>query len=165
MLSRTILLISLFLTFSSLNIAVHPYYISVTEIRIDPGKRSVSLSCRMFTDDLQNALGKLYNARPDLVKRTGQCDSLINKYVQERVEIMVGNSKVNFSYVGYEMEEEAAWCYFEGQLPSDARSVKVAVSLLYDFLETQTNFIHCYYNADKKSFKLVNPNREAAFIF
>jgi hypothetical protein len=119
----------------------------------------------MFTDDLQNALHKLYHATPDLYKRTAICDSLINMYVQERAEVIIGSSRVDFSYVGYEIEEEAAWCYFEGKLPAKMRNVKINTSILYDFLETQTNFIHCYYGADKKSFKLVNPDREAEFVF
>jgi hypothetical protein len=159
-------LLLLFLTvFSSFTKKAHPYYISVTEIRLNAEQKTVSLSCKMFTDDLQNALGKLYRMHADLSKNKPLYDSLINIYVKERMEVYVGNRKIDFKYVGYEMEEEATWCYFESKLPSDEKSIKVRSALLYDFIESQTNFLHCYYDKERKSFKLDNPTQSAVFTF
>lgn len=157
--------ILLFLTLFSSFTHMHPYYISVTEVRINSAKKTMSLSCKMFTDDLQNALSKLYNSKADLGKRNAKCDSLINSYVKERLEISVGGKKAEFKYLGYEIEEEAAWCYFEANLPSDSRTVDVSSTILYDLLEAQTNFLHCFYDQEKQSYKLDNPKRTASFNF
>lgn len=119
----------------------------------------------MFTDDLQNALNKLYHAKIDLLKGNATCDSLINLYVKERLEVSVGGTTADLKFMGFEIEEEAAWCYFEAKLPSNEKTVKVTSSILYDFIESQTNFLHCYYNNERKSFKLENPNQETEFRF
>jgi hypothetical protein len=162
---RGMLLISLFLTVSSFLGFLHPYYISVTEIRVNSVQRTVNLSCKLFTDDLQNALDKLYGAKADISKRNAVCDSLINKYVKERLDISIGKQKADFKFIGYEIEEEATWCYFEAPLPSYEQVVNVRSSILFDFIESQTNLLHCYYNQERKSFKLDKPSQDAVFNF
>jgi hypothetical protein len=119
----------------------------------------------MFIDDLQDAMSTLYKTPVELLKRSLKCDSLISVYVKERLQVSVGAKIVDFKFIGYEIEEESTWCYFESKLPSDEKLVKIRTSILYDFLETQTNFLHCFYNSEKKNFKLVNPNKEASFAF
>jgi len=151
--------------FSSFAANPHPYYISVTEIRFDSNQKTVSLSCKMFTDDLQNALDKLYKTRANLMKKSQEADSLISKYVKAKLEIVSGGQKADFHYLGYEIEEEATWCYFEAKLISNEKQVKIKSSILYDFIESQTNFVHCYYNNERKSYKLDNPNQSATFSF
>ena len=154
-----------FFWISSFRSVSHPYYVSVTEIRITSEKRTMSLSCKMFTDDLQDALASLYKLPADLAKRNIQCDSLINLYVQQRMRIEIGAENVEYKFIGYEIEEEAVWCYFESSFSSAGKQINVRSSILYDFLETQANFIHCYYDGERKSFKLVNPAQEASFDF
>jgi hypothetical protein len=119
----------------------------------------------MFTDDLQNSLNKLYKTPVDIMKKSPKLDSLVNLYVKARLEVSVGDKKIDFHYLGYEIEEEATWCYFESELPSDNKTVSVKSSILYDFIESQTNFLHCYYKEDRKSFKLDSPNQLAIFKF
>ncbi len=162
--SRLILLSFLF-AFSSFAPALHPYYVSVTEIRIDTEKKTASVSCKMFTDDLQDAMSTLYKVPVELLKKSPKVDSLISVYVKERLAVSVGTQKLDYTFIGYEIEEESAWCYFEAALSSNERSVAVKASLLYDFLAEQTNFLHCFYNSEKKSFKLTNPAQEASFSF
>lgn len=144
---------------------LHPYHVSITEIRIDPEKKAVNISCKMFTDDIQDAMSTLYKVPVELLKKQASCDSLISKYVHERLEVSVGGMKLDYKYIGYEIEEESVWCYFESALPSAEKSVKVRTSILYDFLDEQANFLHCYYKTERKSFKLENPDKEAAFTF
>jgi hypothetical protein len=157
--------ISFFLMFNSFTTNLHPYFISVTEIRLSPEKKMISVSCKMFTDDLQNALNKLNKTPVDMMKKSSKVDSLVNFYVKARLEVSVGDKKIVFHYLGYEIEEEATWCYFESKLPSDEKVVSVKSFILYDFIESQTNFLHCYYNEERKSFKLDNPNQSAIFKF
>lgn len=160
-----VVLLTLGLIFSSFKSVFHPYYVSVTEVRIDTLKKSASISCKMFTDDLEDALRTIYKEPVELLKHNTLCDSLINVYVKERLEVSVGTKKLDYKFIGYEIEEESTWCYFESTLSSAERSVLVNTSILYEFLPEQTNLLHCFFNNEKKSFKLVNPNRETTFIF
>ena len=162
---NTISLLFFLLVLTSFNKKIHPFYVSVTEIRVDTQKKAISLSCKMFTDDLQNALYKLYKAKVDLTRRNPVNDSLITRYVKERITVSLKNKSVDLKFVGYEIEEEATWCYFECGLVSDDKVISVKNSILYDFLESQANFLHCYYNGYRKSFKLDNPDQSAVFSF
>lgn len=119
----------------------------------------------MFTDDLQDALYKLYGAKVDLIQKNPVNDTLITRYVKERIAVSMKNEHVDLTYIGYEIEEEATWCYFESSIVSDEKVISVKSSILYDFLESQTNFLHCYYNGNRKSFKLDHPDQSAVFSF
>lgn len=158
-------LVLLSLAFSSFAPAPHPYYVSVTDIRIDTEKRTAGISCKMFTDDLEEAMRTLYKHPVELLKRSSAVDSLLALYVTERLEISVGDKEIDYKFLGYEIEEESTWCYFEGDVLSGEKKVRVSASILYDFLKEQTNFVHCHYNGERKSFKLENPNRDTEFAF
>jgi hypothetical protein len=145
----------------------HPYYISLTEIRIDTTTKNIQISCRMFTDDLQDALYRNYDFKKELIP--GEADQptqiILDKYIQERLKVIVGKEIAEVKIIGYEVEEESTWCFFEGSIKSNATKITVKNSLLYDFLPGQVNMIHCYLQKSRKSYKLNNPEKYHAFEF
>ncbi len=142
---------------------VHPYYVSVTEIRSDSRQQSLNISCRMFTDDLQDALYKKYRYRTELSQKDGQADAYLQQYIAEHLQITVAGKPVTFQLIGYEIEEEATWCYLEGaSFPGTGLAV-VHNKLLYDYLPEQTNLVHFYRDGERSSYKLVNPEATASF--
>ncbi|MBL7885034.1 MAG: hypothetical protein JNL69_13255 [Bacteroidia bacterium] len=151
--------------FVSPNVYSHPFYVSVTEFRMDVANKKMSLSCRLFTDDFQNALFKLYAKKVDFTKKDVALETLIANYINSHLSVFVGAKQVEFTYVGNENEEEATWCYFEAKLNTTDKKIRIKNSLLYDFIDSQTNFIHCYYNDNRQSYKLVNPENEKLFEF
>lgn len=143
----------------------HPYYVGVTEIRVDSKQKNINVSCKLFVDDLQTALHTIYHKQVDLSKKDPVTSGLIQDYIKKRLIITFGKKVTSLNYVGYEIEEEAAWIFFEAKLPSKDKKVFVVNTLLYDQLEAQTNFIHCYYDEVRKSYKLVNPDNNTQFEF
>jgi hypothetical protein len=144
----------------------HPFYVSITEVRVDTSSRNVAISCRMFADDLQDALYKLQQFKKEI--KPGQDEetkAALNKYVQPRLKVWIGQEEVSYSMLGYEIEEEAVWCHFEGNFKSSNRKIKVHNSILYDFISGQTNMVHCYLQKERKSSKLLNPQKELVFEF
>lgn len=145
--------------------AKHPYYIGMTEIRFDTSKKTVNTTCRMFTDDLQQALFKLYKKRIDLEHNDTSALPYLRRYMTERFSLTIGGKSTTLKLIGYEIEEEATWCYLETTPYTEPGQVVIFNTLLYDFLPEQTNFIHCYKNTVRKSFKLSNPETNASFTF
>lgn len=141
----------------------HPYYLSVTEIRSDSKQQTLNISCRMFTDDLQEALYKLYQCKVDLEKGETQCDASLQQYITERLRIKIDGKPVAFRFIGHETEDEATWCYLEATYSYQNEAVEVYNRLLYDFLPEQTNLVHLYRDGQRKSYKLVNPEEVARF--
>lgn len=141
----------------------HPFYVSVTEIKFNKNN-TAAISCRLFTDDLQNALFKLYKVKTGLNKKDTSLNTVLQKYFKDRLLINTANKNLSLHCIGYEIEEEATWCYFEANGVNNNK-ISVTNSLLYDFLPEQSNLIHCYVNNERKSFKLVNPQAQAVFEF
>ena len=141
----------------------HPFFISVTEIRSDSAKKSMNIACKMFTDDLQQALLKLYQHKADLEKGDNSSAEFLQKYISERLAVSVNGQSVSYRFAGYETEDEATWCYLEAvTFPGDGK-VQISNGLLYDFIEGQTNLVHFYKDGRRSSGKLVNPDKVMEF--
>ncbi|MBK7426042.1 MAG: hypothetical protein IPI60_02890 [Saprospiraceae bacterium] len=143
----------------------HPFYASVSEIRIDDQKKQLTLSCKLFTDDLQDALYKQFKWKADLKNESPEQDSLLKLYIKERVGIQYADADIKLNWVGYEIEKEAVWSYLEGTFSQSGRSIQMNNELLYDYLPKQSNIIHCYLNKKRKSYKLQQPESIAKFEF
>jgi len=142
----------------------HPFYVSVTEIRSDATKGSFQVSCRMFTDDLQDALYRKYGFKAELARPQGaDADGQLAQYIQERLQITVQGKPVALQWVGYEIEEEATWCYWEAAAFPGTGTIEVQNRLLYDYLTGQTNLIHVYRNGVRSSSKLDYPDVRVSF--
>lgn len=145
----------------------HPFHVSLTEIRMNTGKGNVEVSCRMFTDDLQQAVRKLYISKADLRKTPD--DETVNRYVFEYIRsnlsITIGDARISLQWVGYENEEEYTWCYLESTGVMITNAVLVLNTLLFDVNTEQVNMIHCYKDEVRKSTKLDQPENEAVFEF
>jgi len=121
----------------------------------------------MFTEDLESALKSIYSNKSDIKKDIGVKELLdiIYKYIEARLEIKIGEEKQSYSLIGCENQEESTWCYLEGKFTSDSKTVNITNSLLFDFLEAQTNMVHVYWGEERQSTKLNNPNKTAEFVF
>jgi hypothetical protein len=145
----------------------HPFYVSMTEIRTDTLSGKMTVSCRMFTDDLQDALYRLHGVKKEIIP--GETDEEIKKalaeYIGNRLKIAVGNEKVNLVFSGYESEEESTWCHLEGKFSGGSTRIKIENKLLFDFLPGQTNMIHCWLQNKRQSWKLSNPDSSVVLTF
>jgi hypothetical protein len=145
----------------------HPYFVSVTEVHINTEKKTFDISCSMFTEDLESAIKSIYITKTDLQKELGAKEvlDLIEKYIQARLQISIGGEKQAYILTGCENQEESTWCYLEGSISSLNKTVAVSNSLLFDFLEEQTNMVHVYWNEERQSTKLNNPHKFVEFSF
>jgi len=148
-------------------VSAHPFYVSVSEIRIDTQKSTLNVSCRLFTDDLESAFTKIYKTPFDLLKTLE--DPAVHKYMdeyfQQRFSIGIAGTLQSLSFVGLEKEDEAVWCYWESSNFKTLGNITVTSALLYDFLPDQINIIHLYVNNARQSARLVNPEKVAGFGF
>jgi hypothetical protein len=146
---------------------LHPYYVSVTEIKHNAKAQSIEVSCRMYSDDAETALKKLSAERVDILnpKSKAQVDLLISKYVPQHLKIVVNGKAIVLQYVGYEFESEAIWCYFEAKNVRSVKRMDVSNNLLYAEHAEQINMMHVSVNGERKSTKLDNPQSSAAFSF
>jgi hypothetical protein len=164
---KSLAVICLFLSVCSFMAPVHRFYLSLAEIRVDTKKQTLDVSCKLFTDDLEDLLVKKYGKKADLATSTKDKDvqALITKYMSENFKINVGGKLINLNFVGFETEADAIWIYLESVPFREKGTVTIFNTLLYDYLPEQSNMINIYWNDAEKSAKLVNPDKMAEFVF
>lgn len=147
--------------------AFHPFYVSVTEIEQNQQTKVVQVSVRIFFDDFEKALDKRYKTKVNILKPADRkkLDLLIVDYINNHLKIKANNKPLQLKYIGYEIEEEAAWCYFETEKQPEIQSFSVVNNLLYEQHPTQINMIHAIVNGKRKSSKLDNPASSVIFNF
>ena len=148
----------------------HRYYFSLSEMKVDTQKKSLELSCKLFTDDVEDALFKLNHSKVDLAnsEKNKQVQLQVETYLHERFKIVINGVPVSLHFIGFEVENDVTWFYLESALTSKisgAVKVKLMNSLLYDFLPDQTNLTHVTWNEKEQTEKLVNPEKEVEFGF
>jgi hypothetical protein len=141
--------------------------VSVTEIHHNAADKTLEVSCKIFTDDFEKALAQKFRARVDLGRADmhAAMDTLVKKYITEVVRIRPGGKAMNYNYLGFELDQEAAYCYFEVPGVSSLQKLDVSNLILYDLFDDQMNIMHVTVNGKRKSDKLSFPARELSFSF
>lgn len=143
----------------------HPFYLSVTDMKYNAKNKSVEISCKLFTNDLETALKKLNNKTIDLIhpKNKEETDKLLFDYINKRLSINLNGKLRDLKYIGFEKEDDVIWVFMEIEKCEAPKQVIVNTSLLYDFLKEQINIVHLEVNGNKQSTRVVNPDKEIKF--
>lgn len=146
---------------------LHPYYMSVTEIKYSDANKTLQLSVKLFTGDIENTLKTLGNTRVDILndKYKSESGQLLNDYISSHLNISINSKAVNYHLIGFEPEEEAVWVYFESDRTEKPNRIDVSCTLLYEQLPQQINIIHTEVGDQKQSTKLANPDSKTFFTY
>lgn len=147
---------------------LHPLYISVTEISYNASDKTLEISCKMFTDDFENALGAIHHTKIDLThpKDKDIANEQVFNYLKNNLRIALDGKPVNLEFLGFEKEKDATWSYLQASNITKAPSVvEIQNSILYDAFNEQMNLIHITVNGKRKSTRLDNPEKNAKFQF
>lgn len=152
---------------TSVVVAMHPFFVSVTEINHNTKEKTIEISVRIFVDDFEKTLGTYGKAKIDLLNGTenNTTNKIIHEYVQKNLLITVNDQPLNYVYLGYEIQSESAWMYFEVKNINAVKKLTVQNKLLHDFDKKQLNIVHAKANGKKESSKLDYSNSMASFFF
>ena len=145
----------------------HPLYISVTEIEHNAKDKTLEISCKIFTDDFEKTLRKVYNLHVDLLAPTEKkaMNLLVNAYVQKHLKISLEGKTAIMNFIGYEQVEDAIISYFEVDKVAAVNNISIVNNILYEYKKEQMCFIHVTVNGNRKSSKLNNPDEKVSFVF
>ena len=145
----------------------HPFHVSVVEIEHNATDKTLEISCKIFTDDFETTLAKNYSAKVDLTNPPNKAamDSLVKKYIFSHLALKVNGRAAGFTYVGFEVEKEAAYGYVEVDNVSSLSKLDITNTILYDKFDDEVNIMHVKVNGDRKSTKLNYPDKETSFSF
>lgn len=152
-----VVLHSLLALFFVLITAMHPYYVGVTEVNIDPKTKHIGLSCKLFVDDVQDVIFQQTGQKINLTVKSPQNLALLKNYLMSHVKVKWGNTDLPLLMLGYDIEEEGVWCYLETTFKGRSQSLTICNRALYETVETQTHFLHVTYGTVKQHWKITNP--------
>jgi hypothetical protein len=138
----------------------HPYFVSVSELEWNRQEKQVELSCKMYTDDFEEALKTAGGEKADLANG----DATLNKarmeaYIRAHFKLKVNGKPLTLQFIGTENDHEATWCYFQSPAPEVPANIDIVNSLLYETKKEQVNIVHLKSGDARKSFRLVNPDQ------
>lgn len=144
----------------------HPIHVSVTEINHNAAYKTLEISVRIFTDDFEKVLGKNYKTRIDLINpdRKGM-DKLVSDYIKTHLSVKVDGKPVNFSYLGFEKEDEVINSYLQVDNITTVNKMELVDKLMHDLFTDQTNLIHVMVGGKRKSTKLDYPETKTEINF
>lgn len=157
--------VTLFLVFILSSIAKehkHPLHVSTTEVNFNAKDKTLEVSCRIFTDDFESILAKLYKQKTDLSKpemKTAM-DELVKKYLTTHLQIKANGKVAVLNYVGFEIDHEATNIYLEAEKISTVKSIEIDNTILYDLFNDQMSIVHVVKNGNRKSSKILYPDKK-----
>ncbi|GGH14324.1 DUF6702 family protein [Pedobacter zeae] len=140
----------------------HPLHVSTTEINFNAKDKSLEVSCRIFSDDFEAILAKLYKQKIDLgnADMKTEMDGLVKKYLLSHLQLKANGKAAVLNYIGFEIDHEATNIYLEVEKITAIRSVEVNDTILYDMFDDQMSIVHVVKGSMRKSTKILYPEKK-----
>ena len=125
---------------------LHPFHVSVTEVKYKEDRRALQISSRIFLDDLELAL-RAHTGEENLdITDEGNWEFLnesLKAYLLEKITFKDQKGKsYPLTYVGAEMEEDVMWCYLEIEKVKKLSSIEVTNEVITEVWSDQENLVH-----------------------
>lgn len=153
---------------TAIPVSSHPFYFSLSAIKINAPQKSMEISCKLFTDDLENALNQLNKNKIPLSASTkdSKVNTVLYEYLSERLKIWINGKPIVLKFVGFEVDNEVTWCYLEADVNLNPENkMNLINTLLYDFLPDQTNLVQFESQNINTTERVNNPDKEISFNF
>lgn len=137
----------------------HPFYVSIINIAYSSSKKKIEISARIFYDDLELALNHDGNTNLNILKpqRKESIDSAIAAYSKKYLKVSANGTTQGLKYIGYEIEDEVAWCYFEIPQLQPLKKLEISNRILYNNFKNQSHIFHVTVDGLRQSTKIDNP--------
>ncbi|MFV0604996.1 MAG: DUF6702 family protein [Niabella sp.] len=157
-----------FSTVKNNEVEVHPYHVSATEIEYNQKEKRLEISCKIFTDDFEDILEKLYRSKADFNNeqlKTAMTE-MVKKYLITHLAIRSSGQIIPLQLYGWEVADEAVYVYAVAPVTNfNTKDIAVENTVLYDLFKDQMNIIHFIIAGTRKSTRLNYPDRKARFEF
>lgn len=162
---KTLILLCMMPLFSF--VAIHKFYVSVTNVEYSPSDKALQITTRIFIDDFQRVLQMRYDANEELTTETNEkeVEQLMEKYLKKKLKFKVNGVSKAFTFIGKKYEDDEVICYLEIPDVQTVTSLEVENNLLYELEENQQNLVHVKVYKQRKSLLLVKENDKGLLNF
>ena len=90
---------------------------------------------------------------------------MIQKYIAKKLSLSSNGNKYHIDYVGFEIQKESTWSYFEIKKVKQIKTMDVFCEILFGINPQQINIFHVNVGGQRKSFELIAPKNYTQFTF
>lgn len=146
---------------------LHPFYLSMTELRYQAQNRTLEISVRIFSDDLEKALKNQCHCFVDILNPEKQAvnDVHLKNYLNKHLQIYLNGKRVEAEWLGFENEQESTWAYLEVKNVPKGVNILIMNDILYELLNEQVNLVRFKSNGMDKTWQLRKPEQRVEIIW
>jgi hypothetical protein len=146
---------------------MHPFFISVIDINHNEKEAVLEISVRTFTDDLEKTINQESQIAIDFNNpaQKEKADQLIKNYLVKKLSLVANGNKCNLEYLGFEIQKESTWTYFEVKNIKELKQLNVVCNILSGISPEQINIIHVKTKGQRKSYELALSKKSTQFNF
>jgi len=153
--------------FTAMFTLLHPFFVSVIDINHNEKEATIEISVRCFTNDLEKMIAAETKTTIDLSapSQKSKGDALLKAYLTKRLNLSVNGNKSSLEYVGFEIQKESTWTYFEIKNIKQLNQLNVLCEVLFGVNDQQINIFHVNAKGNRKSYELIYPKNTTQFNF
>lgn len=139
----------------------------MTKINYVKEEKTIQITMRFFIDDVETILNKRFKKEFELNTRNEhiETDKFINLYINQKFYIKINQSKINYTFLGKEYDNDVIYFYLESTDIDSVKSIEVKNRMLFEEFNEQQNFIKTNINNQKNTFVLLTNNDKEMLNF
>lgn len=142
----------------------HAYHVSVTRMRYETSQKTLEISVRVFTDDLEKGLSLANGNRAFVLHNDDQNNPYVEKYLRQHFALAGPDRQIRpFQYVGKEQEADATWLYLEVPFSGSPAGWVLRHDLLMEVFDDQVNMVNVKWGNDRKTYLFKKSQSVQAF--
>ncbi len=136
----------------------HKFYVSVTQIDYVPNKKRIEITSRIFIDDLEKALSKKHQRKPNITSSNElpEAEEWIKTYIKEKIKVSINKKPQVIEYLAKEVEGDVLIIYTKIAISKKINTFDIYNALLTEVYTDQQNIVHINVNSNKRSILLTN---------
>lgn len=139
---------------------LHKYYISLTQIDYKSQEKTLQITMRLFTDDVEKTLNTNFKKefKLDTPQELATTNQLIAYYINNHFKVIVNGKQLNIKFLGKEYENDLVYFFIEINDVATINSIEIENTILMDEFEEQQNIIKLNIDKVLKTMILVHSN-------
>jgi hypothetical protein len=123
-----------------------------------PNKKRIEITSRIFIDDLEKALTKKHQKKPNVTSTNElpEAEEWIKAYIKEKIKVSINKKPQVIEYLAKEVEGDVLIIYTKIAISKKINTFEFYNSLLTEVYAEQQNIVHININSNKKSILLTN---------
>jgi hypothetical protein len=132
---------------------IHKFYVSKTTIELNPRSGMFEITCKIFTDDLERAIGStdLNPVRLGSDREDADASPRIEAYLKQKLRIKFNDQPVVLRFVGKECETDLTFCYLEFYGQPNFNTLEVNNEILFEHYPEQQNIVDLVANSKTRT--------------